>query len=50
MAARRFDISAAQLSTFTVLQLAVYAGMQIPVGVLLDRFGPRRLLLGRRGC
>ncbi|HET7356927.1 MAG TPA: MFS transporter, partial [Nocardioidaceae bacterium] len=45
MAARRFDISAAQLSTFTVLQLGVYAAMQIPVGVLVDRFGPRRLLL-----
>ncbi|MGH3445439.1 MAG: MFS transporter, partial [Nocardioidaceae bacterium] len=45
MAARRFDISAAQLSTFTVLQLGVYAAMQIPVGVLVDRLGPRRLLL-----
>jgi MFS family permease len=45
MAAGRFDISAAQLSTFTVLQLGVYAAMQIPVGVLVDRFGPRRLLL-----
>ena len=43
-AAERFDISASQLSTFTVLQLAVYAAMQIPVGVLLDRFGPQRLL------
>jgi MFS family permease len=43
-AAHRFDISASQLSTFTVLQLLVYAGMQIPVGVLLDRFGPKRLL------
>jgi MFS family permease len=28
----------------SVAQLAVYAGMQIPVGVLLDRFGSRRLL------
>jgi predicted MFS family arabinose efflux permease len=28
-----------------VLQLVVYAGMQIPVGVLLDRFGSRVLLL-----
>ncbi|MGZ4478484.1 MAG: MFS transporter [Nocardioidaceae bacterium] len=45
VAAHRFDITASQLSTFTVLQLLVYAGMQIPVGVLLDRFGPRRLLL-----
>jgi len=44
-AAERFDISASQLSTFTVLQLLVYAAMQIPVGVLLDRFGPRRLLI-----
>ena len=43
-ASERFDISASQLSTFTVLQLLVYAGMQIPVGVLLDRFGPQRLL------
>lgn len=45
VAAHRFDISASQLSTFTVLQLLVYAGMQIPVGVLLDRYGPKRLLL-----
>ncbi|NUR09477.1 MAG: MFS transporter [Nocardioidaceae bacterium] len=44
-AADRFDITAAQLSTFTVLQLGVYAAMQIPVGVLLDRFGPQRLLI-----
>ena len=43
-AAERFDISAAALSTFTVLQLFVYASMQIPVGVLLDRYGPQRLL------
>ena len=43
-AAERFDISAAQLSTFTVLQLGVYAAMQIPVGVLIDRYGPQRLL------
>lgn len=45
VAADRFDISASQLSTFTVLQLLVYAGMQVPVGVLLDRFGPQRMLL-----
>ncbi|MCW2780302.1 MAG: transporter [Marmoricola sp.] len=41
----RFHISAAQLSTFTMLQLLVYAGMQIPVGLLVDRFGPRNVLL-----
>lgn len=45
MAADRFDISATSLATFTVLQLVVYAGMQVPVGVLLDRFGSRALLL-----
>jgi MFS family permease len=44
VAAERFDISASELSTFTMLQLLVYAGMQIPVGVLLDRYGPQRLL------
>ncbi|RYP87120.1 MFS transporter [Nocardioides guangzhouensis] len=41
----RFDISAAQLATFTMLQLLVYAGMQIPVGLLVDRFGSRSVLL-----
>lgn len=45
VAAERFHITASQLATFTVLQLVVYAGMQIPVGVLLDRFGSRRLLM-----
>lgn len=45
LAADRFDISATRLATFTVLQLVVYAGMQVPVGVLLDRFGSRALLL-----
>lgn len=41
----RFGISAAQLSSFATLQLLVYAGMQIPVGLLLDRFGSRRVML-----
>jgi MFS family permease len=45
VAAERFDISATQLATFTMLQLLVYAGMQIPVGLLVDRFGPRSVLL-----
>ena len=44
-AADRFDISAAQLATFTTLQLLVYAGMQIPVGLLVDRYGPRAVML-----
>nr|WP_240978170.1 MFS transporter [Knoellia sp. DB2414S] len=45
MAADRFHIAATQLSVFTMVQLFVYAAMQIPVGALLDRFGPKRLLL-----
>jgi MFS family permease len=45
MATERFDISASQLATFTMLQLLVYAGMQIPVGLLVDRFGSRSVLL-----
>lgn len=44
-ATQRFGISAAALSTFTMIQLLVYAGMQIPVGLILDRFGARRVLL-----
>lgn len=36
--------SAAEISLFVVLQLAVYAGMQVPVGAALDRFGSRRML------
>ena len=45
IASERFDISATRLATFTVLQLVVYAGMQVPVGVLLDRYGSRAMLL-----
>jgi MFS family permease len=44
-ASERFGISATQLATFTMLQLLVYAGMQIPVGLLVDRFGSRSVLL-----
>lgn len=44
IAAHRFGIGASQLAAFTVLQLVVYAGMQIPVGLLVDRYGPRALL------
>jgi MFS family permease len=44
-AADRFGVSAAQLATFTMLQLLVYAGMQIPVGLLVDRYGPRSVIL-----
>lgn len=45
LAAERFEVEATALAFFTVLQLIVYAGMQIPVGVLLDRFGSRAMLV-----
>jgi sugar phosphate permease len=45
LATERFHIEATQLSVFTMVQLLVYAAMQIPVGALLDRFGPKRLLV-----
>lgn len=44
VAARRFDTSAAALSTLGVVQLLVYAVLQIPVGVLVDRFGPKAVI------
>ncbi|GAB2447366.1 MFS family permease [Conyzicola lurida] len=44
-ATERFDVQAAALSSLTVVQLVVYAGLQIPVGVVLDRHGPRILIV-----
>jgi MFS family permease len=46
VAAERFDVSAGVLSLLAVLSLAVYAVLQIPAGMLVDRFGPRRLIAG----
>lgn len=43
-AADRFQADASTLSMFAVLQLAVYALMQIPVGILLDRHGARPIM------
>jgi MFS family permease len=44
-AAARFRITPGQLSVFVLAQLGVYAAMQVPTGLLVDRFGPRRLLI-----
>ncbi|MFG2886421.1 nitrate/nitrite transporter [Streptomyces sp. NPDC048297] len=43
-AADRFHVGASALSTFSILQLLVYAGMQIPVGLLVDRLGTKKVL------
>jgi len=41
----RFDITATALSSLAVVQLIVYAGLQVPVGVMLDRIGPKAIIV-----
>lgn len=41
---RDFNVSASKLGNLSAFYLYAYTLMQIPVGILLDRFGPRRLL------
>ncbi|MGW7317351.1 MFS transporter [Streptomyces sp. NPDC054854] len=43
-AADRFQVNASALATFSLLQLLVYAGMQIPVGLMVDRLGTKKVL------
>ena len=43
-ATTRFGIGASLFSLFAVLQLVMYAVMQVPVGVLVDRLGSRRMV------
>lgn len=45
-AIERFGLGATALSMFSVVQLAVYAGMQLPAGRVLDRFGARVVIGG----
>lgn len=44
MAADRLGIDATLLSLFSAVQLGVFAATQVPVGLLVDRYGPRKLL------
>lgn len=48
-ATERFGIGASVLSSFAVAQLITYAAMQIPVGLLVDRYGSRALIAGGAG-
>ncbi|GAA0582765.1 MFS transporter [Caenispirillum bisanense] len=41
---RDFAVGAAITGTLSSLYFYTYAGLQIPVGLVLDRFGPRRVL------
>ncbi len=43
-AAERFDVAPDLLASFVLVQVAVYLGMQVPAGLLLDRWGSRALL------
>jgi MFS family permease len=42
--AREFDLSSADLGFLTATYLLAFAAFQLPLGVLLDRYGPRRVL------
>jgi MFS family permease len=41
---RDFAVGGAAVGNLSALYFYGYAGMQIPVGLMIDRFGPRRLL------
>jgi MFS family permease len=43
---REFAVGAAALGTLSAFYFYAYAGLQIPIGMLMDRVGPRRLLSG----
>ena len=43
---RDFAAGAAVLGNLSAIYLYIYAGLQIPVGLALDRWGPRRMLSG----
>lgn len=45
-AGQRFEAGASIVSLFVVAQLLTYAALQVPAGVLVDRFGTRRVLAG----
>lgn len=43
---RAFSVGAAALGSLSAFYFYAYAGMQMPIGALMDRYGPRRLLSG----
>ncbi|MBH96853.1 MAG: MFS transporter [Rhodospirillaceae bacterium] len=46
---RDFNAGAAILGNLSAFYFYAYAGLQIPVGLLLDRIGPRRLIIPAAG-
>ncbi|HJQ56537.1 MAG TPA: MFS transporter [Vineibacter sp.] len=47
---RDFAVGAAAIGNLSAFYFYGYAGMQIPVGLLIDRFGPRRLMTIAAAC
>lgn len=43
-AIERFQVDATRIAVFTAVQVGVYALAQIPMGMLIEKFGPRKLL------
>jgi len=43
---RDFGVTAGIVGTFSALYFYAYAGLQVPVGLLVDRWGARRMLSG----
>ncbi|GAB1819351.1 MFS transporter [Herbidospora sp. RD11066] len=44
-AAARFGLGAAGLSALAMLQVLVYAALQVPAGILVDRLGSKKMLI-----
>src|ERR1700748_2904426 len=44
-AAHRFGVDPGLLAAFVFIQVAVYVAAQTPAGLLVDRFGPRLMLV-----
>lgn len=44
-ALERFNTNASGIAVFTAVQVGVYAFAQIPTGLAIDRFGPKRVLI-----
>lgn len=46
---RDFAVGAAAIGNLSAFYFYGYAGMQIPIGMMMDRFGPRRLMTAAAG-
>ena len=42
---RDFAVGGAVMGTLSAFYFYAYAGLQVPIGVMIDRFGPKRMLI-----